>query len=186
LPVRPPDAVCWRLARDRSKCGFVFNRARPRLAGGQERAEIGDGPRIDDPEESDMLLVSTSVKPSPIHGLGCFTNERIVQGQVVWQYDARLDRRIPMADLAALPPAAQDFLRMYGYLEVCEDGEVYTLCGDHAKHMNHSPAANLTNVSSELDRASRDIEAGEELTCNYYDFDLDGPVKLGPAGSPTP
>jgi len=130
-----------------------------------------------------MLLVSASVRPSPIHGLGCFTNERIARGQVVWQFDARFDRQIPAAEVTALPAPVQEFLRMYGYLEVCEGTPVYTLCGDHARHMNHAASPNLLNVSSQLDTAARDIEAGEELTCNYYEFDLDGPQKLGPGES---
>jgi len=132
-----------------------------------------------------MLLVSASARPSAIHGLGCYTNERIAQGQLVWKYDARVDRQIPAAEVAVLPPPAQEFVRMYGYLEICDGQPVYTLCGDHAKHMNHSATPNLLNVDSQTDTALRDIEAGEELTCNYFDFDLDGAEKLGPPASPT-
>jgi len=125
-----------------------------------------------------MLLVSASVGPSPIHGLGCFTNERIAKGQVVWQFDARLDQQIPASEMPGLPPPVQEFLRTYAYLEVCGGTPVYTLCGDHARHMNHADAANLLSVNSQTDTARRDIEAGEELTCNYYEFDLDGAEKL--------
>jgi SET domain-containing protein len=128
-----------------------------------------------------MLLVSARVGSSAIHGMGCFTNERIAKGQVVWQFDPRLDLQIPAAEMAALPAPAQEFLRMYGYLEVCDGTPVYTLCGDHARHMNHAAAPNLLNVDSQTDAALRDIEAGEELTCDYYEFDLDSPEKLGPA-----
>lgn len=130
-----------------------------------------------------MLLVSASVRPSAIHGLGCFTNERIVRGQVVWQFDPRLDRAIPASEVAALPAPAQEFVFMYGYLEMRDDQQVYTLCGDHAKHMNHSSAPNLYSVDSHQDTALRDIAAGEELTCNYYEFDLDGAEKLLPPES---
>jgi uncharacterized protein len=133
-----------------------------------------------------VLLVSASVRPSAIHGLGCFTNERIVKGQLVWRYDPRLDRRLPAAEVAALPAAAQEFVRMYGYLEECDGQPVYTLCGDHAKHMNHTATPNLLNVNSQTDSALRDIEAGEELTCNYYTFDLDSDVKLSPPATPHP
>ena len=127
-----------------------------------------------------MLLVSASVRPSPIHGLGCFTNERIAQGQVVWQFDARLDLQIAASEVAVLPPSVQEFLRMYAYLEVCKGVTVYTLCGDHARHMNHAATANLLSVNSQTDTALRDIAVGEELTCNYYEFDLDGAEKLAP------
>ena len=51
-----------------------------------------------------------------------------------------------------------------------------TLCGDHAKHMNHSDDPNLLDLETNV--AARDIAAGEELTCNYYIFDLDASRKL--------
>jgi SET domain-containing protein len=129
-----------------------------------------------------MLLVSTTVKLSPIHGLGCFTNEQIQKGQLVWQFDERLDRRIAAADLAALPQPAQDFIRMYAYRETYRGQDAFTLCGDHAKHMNHSDQANLVSTGPDLERdvAIRDIEIGEELTCNYNEFDLDIAHKLAP------
>jgi len=127
-----------------------------------------------------MLLVSTIVKSSPIHGLGCYAAEPIKKGQLVWRFDERLDRRIAAADLPDLPQPAQDFLRMYAYREVYRGQDVYTLCGDHARHMNHSDDANLlsTGLELEMDVAVRDIEVGEELTCNYNEFDLDIGHKL--------
>lgn len=131
-----------------------------------------------------MLLVSATVKPSSIHGLGCFANEKVMKGQVVWRFDERLDQRLLAANLAALPQAAQDFVRMYAYRELYRGQDVYTLCGDHARHMNHSDQANLLSAGDDLDIdvAIRDIEIGEELTCNYNEFDLDILHKLAPTG----
>ena len=50
--------------------------------------------------------------------------------------------------------------------------------------MNHSDQANLlsTGPEQELDVAVRDIEIGEELTCNYNEFDRDITHKLAPVG----
>jgi hypothetical protein len=124
-----------------------------------------------------MLLIRASVRPSPIHGLGCFTEERISAGQVVWIFDARIDTRVAIADLPTLPGSARDFLLAYRYEEMHEGERTIVLCGDHAKYMNHSDAPNL--IDSETNIAARDIEAGEELTCNYYTFDLDAHRKLG-------
>ncbi len=130
-----------------------------------------------------MLNINVSVKPSPIHGLGCFADEPIKKGTIVWQLDKRLDLHIPQAELEALPPAAQAFLHMYAY-GANQDGQpVWILCGDHAKHMNHSDTPNLASCgpNQEMDMALRDIEPGEELTCNYYEFDLNHAEKLGGA-----
>ncbi len=128
-----------------------------------------------------MLLVRTYVGPSPIHGTGCFAAERIKKGQVVWVLDKRIDGVIPVADLPQFPAPTQEFLLMYGYQTMHDDEKIIVLCGDHAKHMNHSEDPNLIEIADPdgADIAARDIELGEELTCNYYDFDLDGPRKLG-------
>jgi hypothetical protein len=127
-----------------------------------------------------MLLVSVSLKPSAIHGLGCFTDEAIQHGQLVWVFDARLDVRLLAAELPALPPPAQAFLAMYGYAETVAGQAVIVLCGDQARHMNHSATPNLLETPERASSAARDIAAGEELTCNYYDFDLSADQKLGP------
>ena len=83
--------------------------------------------------------------------------------------------------IAALPVPAQEFFNMYGYVEMRGGRPVVTLCGDHAKHMNHSDTPDLIDGEPHLDTnvAARDIEAGEELTCDYHSFDLDAERKLG-------
>jgi hypothetical protein len=46
--------------------------------------------------------------------------------------------------------------------------------------MNHSDTPNLYDTPDNLQElASRDIEVGEELTCNYFLFDLHAAEKLG-------
>ena len=50
-----------------------------------------------------MFIVRTSLRPSLIQGLGCFADEPIRKGQVVWEFDPRLDIRIPLADIEAFP-----------------------------------------------------------------------------------
>ncbi len=128
-----------------------------------------------------MLLVSASLKPSPIHGLGCFTNERIAKGQPVWVLDRRIDIVMPVSELDSLPKAIQDYYNMYGYVTVLDGQKVVIMSGDHSKHMNHSSNPNVVEYPGipELEIAARDIEAGEELTCNYYTFDLEARLKLG-------
>ena len=123
-----------------------------------------------------MLLIRTSLRPSPVHGLGCFTEEKIRQGQVIWEYDERIDRRIPASKLPEFPVPIQEFLSMYGYAEMHEGQKVVVLCGDHSRHFNHSDDPNLRDTPSKT-TAARDIEVGEELTCDYYSFDMDAGEK---------
>ncbi len=123
-----------------------------------------------------MLLVKTRIGPSKIHGIGVFAEELIKQGQTVWVFDARVDARVDFSDLPTFPPPMRAFLRKYGYDEMYEGRRTIVLCGDHARHVNHADEPNL--LDGETDVAARDIEPGEEITCNYYTFDLDAERKL--------
>jgi SET domain-containing protein len=124
-----------------------------------------------------MLLVRASVRPSPIHGLGCFAEEPIRAGQVVWVYDERVDTAVATADLHRLPEPVQEYFLNFGYEEIHDGVRVTVLCGDHAKYVNHSDDPNL--IDGETNTAARDIAPGEELTCNYFKGDLDAERKLG-------
>lgn len=134
-----------------------------------------------------MLLVHSSLKPSSIHGFGCFADEDIKVGQVVWIFDNRLDVRISAEALEHLPPPAQAFWRKYGYFEMFGGRKTIVMCGDHAKHMNHAAEPNLieAGANGELNVAARDIAAGEELTCNYFNFDLEAAAKLADSRAST-
>lgn len=126
-----------------------------------------------------MLVVKARVKDSEIHGLGCFAAEPIARGQLVWTFDDRIDIRIPLERINGLPESAREFLDMYAFQEE-RDGKTYLiLCGDHGKHMNHSEQPNTTEESNGDNRASRDIAAGEELTCNYFLFDAEAAARIG-------
>lgn len=130
-----------------------------------------------------MLMVRTSVRYSPIHGLGCFAEEDIKKGQEVWRLDPTLDITIDADKISDFPAAVQDFLMMYCYSEMRAHKKVYILCGDSARHMNHSESPNLLegrNGEESTNIAGRDIKQGEELTCNYIDFDGDAKNKLSP------
>jgi uncharacterized protein len=127
-----------------------------------------------------MLLVETEVKMSAIHGLGCFAREKIKKGQTVWKFDDRLDRKIPVSKLSELPESMQTFLRIYGYFENYDGEKMVVLCADNSRHMNHDENPNLAEggQNCELNIAVRDIEIGEELTCNYTEFDMHASEKL--------
>ena len=76
--------------------------------------------------------------------------------------------------LGQLHPVQQSYLDVYAYLS---EG-VYVLCGDHARFMNHAAEPNTVEEGS-LCLAARDIAVGEELTCNYFNFDELAGKKLG-------
>ncbi len=128
-----------------------------------------------------MLLISARVKPSAIHGLGCFAAEPVRKGQVVWRFDPRIDLLIPADEEEGLPLPTREFLEIYGYTVERDGGRYIVLCGDHSRHMNHSDDPNLLEGGdeNELNIAARDIVEGEELTCDYRLFDIKARSKMG-------
>ncbi|WP_147446699.1 hypothetical protein [Corallococcus sp. CA047B] len=57
-----------------------------------------------------MLRVKTSLKPSLLHGLDLFAEERIPRGTVVWLYEAGLALRFWPEDVEAMAPEARALL----------------------------------------------------------------------------
>lgn len=114
-----------------------------------------------------MLLVKTYLDKSAINGIGLFAAEAIEAGTVVWRL-SDIDLVIHKRDLEAqkLSELQLKFVETYSYV----NGNTYYLCIDDARFMNHSAKPN-THESGQCSIASRRIEAGEELTCNYGNFD---------------
>ncbi len=130
-----------------------------------------------------MFLVAVHLRPSPVHGFGCFAAEKILKNQEVWVFNPTIDRRIPYDSLDLLPEAAREFLELYGYVEIVEGQKVVNLNGDFARHMNHSTTPNVVTVSDpEIFIAASDIEVGKELTCNYFEFSLEFTDKVDKPG----
>lgn len=116
-----------------------------------------------------MFLVPTYVSRSSIHGHGVFAARAIPAGTLVWEFTEGVDWRIEASTMERFPEPFQSRLREWSYRE--ESGR-YVLCGDNAKFMNHSESPNCDDAG-EFTRSLRDIEAGEELTCDYRAFDAD-------------
>jgi len=127
-----------------------------------------------------MFVVRVYLAPSSIHGVGCFAADPIRKGELVWQFDARIDLRIPLTEHPNFPPAVQEFLQRLSYIELVDGIEYMVLCADQAKYVNHADEPNLLETPDGLfEYAAWDIAAGDELTCNYYASDLQAADKLG-------
>jgi SET domain-containing protein len=127
-----------------------------------------------------MFVVRINLGHSQIHGTGAFAAEPIKKGQVVWQFDPRVDLAIPQAELNNFPPPFQDYLKIYTYIVMMNGKRMMILCADHSKHVNHSDNPNLLDTPDGTQEvAARDILEGEELTCNYFASDLEAAAKLG-------
>jgi uncharacterized protein len=117
-----------------------------------------------------MLLVSTYVAPSRIEGVGVFAAEPIAAGARIWALEPRFDRLIGRAELPTLPPHVQAFVDRYSY-PYPHDPEKLIVELDNGRFMNHSEAPNTRFDDPDAGFALCSIAAGEELTCNYAEFD---------------
>lgn len=114
-----------------------------------------------------MLLVRTRVAPSAIHGRGLFARDAISEGEAVWHFHEGADLVLPpdLADQMCRPA----FLATYGHS--CPVTGKIMICLDDARFINHSWTPNLTSWAPiglcMVNRAVRDIAAGEELTIDY-------------------
>lgn len=120
-----------------------------------------------------MLSVSTFVAPSSIAGVGLFAAQRIAAGTAIWQFTEGVDWKLTKTELESFPEPYLGRLRHYVYLD--ESG-FYILCGDNAKFMNHSGEPSCSDADPRFTVALRNIEPGEELTCDYREFDVESRV----------
>lgn len=133
-----------------------------------------------------MLLVPTYVAPSQIEGVGVFAAEPIASGTLIWQLAQGLDRLIHKSEIDALPPLFQAFVERYSY-PYPHDPERLIVELDNGRFMNHAEKPNTIFSDPDAGYTIRDIAAGEELTCNYAEFDpsfemLPGRLFVAPAG----
>ena len=125
-----------------------------------------------------MLLVKTRIDQSAIHGMGLFANEFIAKGTTIWEFTPSFDVYLKAEDIQRLPAAAQAQMFRYCYRDK-ETGQ-YVLCADDARFLNHSDHPNTVDMPGPEGHtvAMRDIQTGEELTCDYQTFDADFRAKL--------
>jgi SET domain-containing protein len=122
-----------------------------------------------------MLTVKTFLAPSNISGTGCFATEFIVKDSVIWKLEPNFDLIITTDKFNDLPKIAQDYLSNFAYYNEFEGG--YVLCSDNAKYFNHSDNPNCV-AHGLLTIATMDIQAGEEITEDYFNFDELAKLKL--------
>ena len=117
-----------------------------------------------------MLTVSTYLAPSAIEGLGVFAGEFIERGRLLWVLNPKFDIFIYPEELESYPPHVQDYIARYTYPHLELPG-VMVLDADNGKFMNHSLMPNTDFRVFDKGYALTDIAPGEELTCNYHEFD---------------
>jgi uncharacterized protein len=122
-----------------------------------------------------MLLVKTTLRPSPIHGIGLFADQFIPQGTRIWEFTPGVDVKLSAAFVANAPEPLKSWLATHIYLS--RTSHTYILCSDDARFFNHADHPNTASrevVGEEevVTMATRDIQPGEELTDDYRTFEV--------------
>jgi SET domain-containing protein len=122
-----------------------------------------------------MLRIKTKLGISKIDGIGLFADQLIPRDTVVWEYNPLIDLKLKEDEIATLAEGARQQVQKYSYRD--ELTGLYIFCGDDARFFNHSDEPNCVDVTwgpfGGRTIATRDIQVGEELTCNYASFDMD-------------
>lgn len=124
-----------------------------------------------------MLLVKTSINKSKIDGIGLFAAEFIPKGTLIWKFFSGFDFIMKKKEVNKLPEVGKSWVLRYGYYNGDEGG--YVICVDDARFFNHSGKPNTENTGKIGTIATKDISNGEEITCDYFEFDADAKLKVG-------
>lgn len=123
-------------------------------------------------KERVMLKVDTYLDKSPVSGIGIFASEDIPKGKIVWEFNPWVDIVYSSEEWRDLKNeiCSESFKQVVKY--AYKSNGNYYVCVDSAQFMNHSTDQFNVGNNSENDTmfARRNIERGEELLCNYFEY----------------
>ena len=117
-----------------------------------------------------MMLVRTYVAPSDIEGLGIYADEFIPSGTLVWEFNPKFLATFSQDDIEDLPSHTREFVEKYAFPHLLEANKMVVEL-DNGRFMNHTEKPNTDFTEFSKGYAIRDIGKGEEITCNYHEFD---------------
>lgn len=117
-----------------------------------------------------MMLIRTYVAPSGVEGVGVFAAEPVKEGTLIWRLDDTFDRLLHTNQIETYPPHMQEFFLRYAY-PLHDNPEILVLEADNGRFMNHAVRPNTNFSAITKGYAARDIAMGEELLCDYGEFD---------------
>ncbi len=125
-----------------------------------------------------MLLIDVRLAKSPIEGIGVFAKSFVPKGTMIWKLDLRFDRLLELAVCEAETGAVGSYLERYCYPRR-SDPRYVVFEADDARYMNHADDPNTDFSGGDEAFAIKDIQPGDEVTCNYNAFFEDGFEFLG-------
>lgn len=119
-----------------------------------------------------MIHINYKLKASDLHGVGLFTDQPLQKGTLVYTASPLLDVNITQEQFDTLSQKEKDEILWWGFFD--EPSQLWHVDFDVSKFINHSYDPTLTQAAGHDDAyliATKDIDAGEELTQNYLEFE---------------
>ncbi|WP_407185378.1 SET domain-containing protein [Bradyrhizobium centrosematis] len=122
-----------------------------------------------------MLIVETILKPDQFGGIGLFSATHLPKDSLIWIHNPIVDIAVTPEQYEGLAPTFQALLDKHAYPRdyQANDG-VIEYNADNARFMNHSGLPNTYEDDHRRILTARDVQPGEELTCDYLSFDPRG------------
>src|SRR5277367_3046895 len=113
-----------------------------------------------------MLLVETTVKPTPVGGLGLFAAQRLPKGTEVWKYIPGIDATYTREQIETFPELFLRFL--FRHASSTDGFKTYMVPIDDTRYTNHSDHPNCkTTLDGNTAYTFQNVNIGDELTLNY-------------------
>jgi hypothetical protein len=112
--------------------------------------------------DTELRLISKEI------GLGPVATKFIPKGTIAWVLD-RFDIILSPAQIDALTPPYAEIASRYSYVDPSGSS---ILCWDHARYMNHHCEPAVRGVTPQFQITVRDVQPGEELTCEYAECNI--------------
>lgn len=113
-------------------------------------------------------------------GLGVVATRPIPRGTILWTLD-RFDRVLDPSVVRHWPEAIRGVVERYAYVD--GDGRL-VFCWDDGRRMNHACDPASIGVGQTFEVARRDLQPGEELTCDYATLNMSTALACA-CGGPT-
>lgn len=119
-----------------------------------------------------MIHIKYRLNTSDLHGVGLFADEPIEKGQVIYTASPLLDLNITQDQFDSLDQKEKDEILWWGFFD--KPSQMWHVDFDVSRFINHSYEPTLTQDPGHDEAyliATRAIQAGEELTQNYLEFE---------------
>ncbi|NTV44712.1 MAG: SET domain-containing protein [Candidatus Yonathbacteria bacterium] len=125
-----------------------------------------------------MIHITYKLKESPLHGIGLFTDEDLIAGQLVYTASPLLDVNITQEQFDSLTDREKEEFQWWGFFD--EPSQRWHVDFDVSKFINHALEGTVTQDEGHDEAylvTTRDMKKGEELTQNYLEFETEEDLK---------